>query len=93
MIKIGSLSRWKLLRTHSITMSESSSISNKLTPIIKIYPTTVLKIYTIKLKNKLSKIIKTENGSLKNDPIIFSANDKNETKIGHLNQIDDTNAT
>ena len=93
MIKIGSLNRWKLLRTHSITMSESSSISNKLTPIIKIYPATVPKIHTIKLKNKLPKTIKTENGSLKNDPIIFSVNDKNETEIGYLNQIDDTNAT
>ena len=51
MIKFGSLYRRKLLRTHSISMSESSSISGKLTPIIKIYPATVPKIQTIKLKN------------------------------------------
>ena len=77
MIKIGSLNRLKLLRTHSITMSASSSVSNKLTPIIKIYRTTVPKIHTIKLKNKLPKTIKTKNGPLKNDPIILSVNDKN----------------
>ena len=76
MIKFGSLCCRKLLRTHSISMSESSSISGKLTPIIKIYPTTVPKIQTIKLKNNSLKVIKTENGSLKNDPIIFLANDQ-----------------
>ena len=74
MIKLGSLHCQKLLRMHSITMRESSSISGKLTPTIKICPVTVPKIQTIKLKNNSPKRIKTKNQSMKNDPIIFLVN-------------------
>ena len=65
-------------------MTEISSISGKLPPTTKIYLVTVPKIQTIKLRNNLPKIIKTENGSTIKDPIIFSANyeiKRNKAKI------------